>query len=442
MINLASRRNANHLPSPGLQEQIDVDISSGLAKADRSLEEGEILEETPPAEMDKLYSHGERRLRSPSPHEIGQLRSSQYSNGTSDSRRSGDSYVTRPASRSSFLSPPTLRNVPERSVTPSPASSSGEFPGSLEALDRRPANGGSRYSQHRTPHRSNRPSSRPSTADSNDLLSRDASDPVRDRFIDDLSRTPRRTPAHRRYESELLPSEERPLDSRRSARGNESQSERSLYSARSHSSLDRYVESDRRSAYSTPFSRGERRDLHRSQRHDDRSSQQPEPSHYTPASGRLSSLYLDRSDRPEAQYSARSARSYTSSNHRSGQGAASQRSISPSASTRGINERPASIVGGRTTPRYTDRPASRVGTTRSSIAESQSIRSLAGSSIDNIDRYESRTRARTVSNRSTSDVDGVRSERQNDGGHIYNNVCTIRSTDHGASLRSELKTGS
>lgn len=256
VISLASRKRNS---PPNLDESSSNLVTPqpipGTSRADRSLEEGEILEETPPAAMAQIYPYRDSKLeprstRAPSTSSDDHLRQSH-----GREIRDHEHYANRASSSGDMLSPPILRRISSRSSTPSPSTTQHSTGDYLQSLSHNPGDVSARYGHQRTPYRSTRPESRPSTADSRSS-SRTSGCERRSTIhqAEDTSRTPRRTPAHRRYESNLIPS----LEQSR-APHEDYADQQSQRSGRSYSSLARYTEVDRRSQTSTPASLHDRR---------------------------------------------------------------------------------------------------------------------------------------------------------------------------------------
>lgn len=376
MISLASRagEDIHSLPhSTGTMNGLSKLASKEVG--DRSLEEGEILEETPPVGIERVYSHETRRQSNSQIRTIDQERRDEVPRH-SRHKDVDDSfqYAARLSRPTGYTSLPATEDLTARSTTPSPLHGVGKLLVSPteDNEDRR-----SSYSHRNTPHRTSAArsdSSRPSTAGSSTTReqreSRYSTNGKTGEHEDDTSRTPRRTPFHRRYESEAR------FRSNHSSRvdpaldiTSDRQDPRFAAEGRPHSSLLRHsVEpsDDSRSRGSTDG----RRKVYSSQddgyTHDTHDLRRSHSVISNAHRGSGQSAYSTRSNRTsylQAESSVDQGR-HSSERHYSRAPPSQDRQHSYSET-------------GRTTPRLRERPASRVGQSSSAVSGSHSVRNIS-----------------------------------------------------------------
>ncbi|KAK9893794.1 hypothetical protein P389DRAFT_108708 [Cystobasidium minutum MCA 4210] len=417
VISLASRRRDAHdtLDEAGSSPSDSQPVLRNL-KADRSLEEGEILEETPPAGIELSYSYRDRRPESSTSARRSRVQdysSRHSSDGNSSHPR--EQYALPLAPIKDHLSPPDSAS---RSSTPSPSVPQDWQHTSSHGLGSRREDASTRYAHHRTPYRSTRPENRPSTADlrsSYRTLDTKGSDATNQ--TEDTSRTPRRTPAHRRYESDLLPDSERYITTR-SRTPDLGPAQHSLRSGRSYTSLAHYTDTTARSHTTTNFPQFDRRPASESGsqglrhlRDRDSSYQGPSARDYATSShaGGTEDQDVPSSSRSTRSYTSARQSAYTPSTHRTVPLEEQER---PTPSTR---ERPSSRLShGRLTPRHRDRPPSRLDNDPSVLSSSRSVRSLSSQVTEAAETRIRRHYATPSDQRSSSAIESRGSEAQAD----------------------------
>lgn len=411
MISLASRKDTSERNLPNsVGTMKDLYKLAGSDDPDRSLEEGEILEETPPSGVERFttyqrYNRETSRDHEPRPIQKPKITSA---NGHETSRESSQ-HAAAASHQTRALSTATSEQYSARSYTPSPSSGAERL---LPTSDRLSEDSNSRYTHQRTPYRGVATSGGLSTAASSIEDQRRSSvdgESAVDSYVDDTSRTPRRTPFHRRYDSELLSTRDY-QPSRRVQRTGAADSRlrphvddrarttlSSLSSSRSHSSL-----ANRRDREDDAPDGNERNEVQLAK------GSRGNHAYYT----------NDRKERRPTE-STGSTRSYTPSSMQRTTLPSSRRSKSPDPSypNTSASERPSSRLStGRATPRRHDQSRYSLGQGSFELTSSRSVRSLGT-------RYEHSNdgsaviaaRPRTLSDREGREPGHVREERQTDG---------------------------
>lgn len=426
MISLASRTHENDHGLPH-----SAGAANGLFKlasktdGDRSLEEGEIIEETPPDGIERVYSretwHGlssAKHLPRQASQEQRYRHQRQRESDGGPQYDGGSQYAARASRYLASTAAQTTEETIARSTTPSPLYGVRE---PLVKHDNDADDMRSSYSAHRIPHsaaRSDR--SRPSTATSSTAEeqrnSRHSTNGKRGEHEDDISRTPRRTPFHRKYDPQARSAANQPYPSDLAAAFPE------------RDALD-----NRRSLSATNS-----RPSSSLARHPPDPSDQPARLRTSQNNRTSSYVHQDRERRTTDRHDASESSSIIADERREGERPAfptqSNRTSQISAISSGEqgfvrnNGRPYSRAAVdyhrqherldmvRMTPRSGERPPSRSGQSSSAMSSSRSVRSISDQPepSDRIS-YGARARRRTISDREGQDRAPSRPASQADG---------------------------